>query len=309
MLMRNDKGLGKILVDKSGEKHGTFTIVQPVSRANDGHLKWLIKCECGYITIVSSNNLRSATKHCPSCEPFIDRESKRLDEEYSGKKYNMVTILRFAYIKNAHRQYECRCDCGKVFYSAISPIKNGSRISCGCSVRTKERTIEPRINGKYRTSLKKKALPLYRVYNDMHRRCEKQYRKDYKRYGGRGICVCDEWSGEHGYDNFCDWAYKNGYDESAPYGDCTLDRIDVNGNYSPENCRWADKYVQANNRRNNHIVNVNGHKQTLISACREKGIDYRMVHSRLQRGWSERAAFVNKKGITRTEAEIIASSG
>ena len=92
---------------------------------------------------------------------------------------------------------------------------------------------------------------LYRIFAGMKDRCLNQNYKDYKYYGGRGIKICQEWLDD--FMNFHEWAYNNGYDENAPHGECTIDRIDVNGNYEPSNCRWVDMNIQANNRRKNLI--------------------------------------------------------
>ena len=82
----------------------------------------------------------------------------------------------------------------------------------------------------------------------MMARCNNPNVKAYKNYGGRGISVCEEWSGENGYENFYLWAMSHGYDENAERGDCTIDRINNNGNYEPSNCRWVDMKVQNNNK-------------------------------------------------------------
>ena len=88
---------------------------------------------------------------------------------------------------------------------------------------------------------------LYEVWGSMKKRCNNPNDKSYKNYGGRGIKVCKEWN--ENYLSFKKWAYKNGYDENAPHGECTIDRINVNGNYEPNNCRWISNAEQQKNKR------------------------------------------------------------
>ena len=92
----------------------------------------------------------------------------------------------------------------------------------------------------------KRYTRLYTVWRDMKLRCQNPKNKSYQGYGGRGICVCPAWQD---FDNFFTWAMTAGYNPEAPFGACTLDRIDVNGDYEPSNCRWVDMKVQASNRR------------------------------------------------------------
>lgn len=97
----------------------------------------------------------------------------------------------------------------------------------------------------------------------MNDRCNNPNNKDYDKYGGRGVKICVEWTGEHGAENFINWAYSTGYDENAEKGECTLDRINVNGNYEPNNCRWANMEEQSYNRRNTIRIDIYGKLLTI----------------------------------------------
>ena len=121
-------------------------------------------------------------------------------------------------------------------------------------------------------------------------RCTQNYHnKD--AYYSRGISVCQEWNEkEVGFMRFFEWAINNGYSD-----DLTLDRIDVNGNYSPENCRWVTMKVQQNNRRDNIMIEYNGKTQTMKQWCEELGLNYGMVRTRKQRGWEVPELFSPKK--------------
>lgn len=111
-------------------------------------------------------------------------------------------------------------------------------------------------------------------------RCFISSNSSYERYGARGIKVCDEW--KYDFDAFRKWAYENGYDENALRGECTIDRIDNNGNYCPENCRFVSTKIQSLNKRNVIIVTYNGQTKPLISFAKEFGIDENVVKHRYQ---------------------------
>jgi hypothetical protein len=110
-------------------------------------------------------------------------------------------------------------------------------------------------------------------------RCYNKESNGYDNYGGRGIVVCDEW--KNSYDSFKAWALSVGYDEGANAFDCTIERIDVNGNYCPENCCWKNIKEQANNKRTNHIVEYNGEKHTLSEWSEILSIPYTTLQSRI----------------------------
>ena len=120
---------------------------------------------------------------------------------------------------------------------------------------------------------------LYVIWCHMKERCENPNSKRYSLYGGRGIKVCDSWKGD--YRSFRDWSLSNGYTTSL-----TIERIDTNGNYSPENCRWATQKEQCNNRRTNHLLTYEGRTQTLTQWAEEKGFRADTIKHRLKRGWS-----------------------
>lgn len=119
---------------------------------------------------------------------------------------------------------------------------------------------------------------LHKIWSSMHERCEDKNHRHYKDYGGRGISVCEDWSL---YTKFREWALSNGYND-----DLTIDRIDVNGCYEPNNCRWLTMEEQQNNKRNNRIIEFNGETHTLSEWSRITGIKSNTLKERLNRGWS-----------------------
>lgn len=118
---------------------------------------------------------------------------------------------------------------------------------------------------------------LYHIWQNMKSRCYYSKQEKYKRYGGRGIKVCEDWQD---FTAFKEWAIKNGYSDNL-----SLDRINNDGDYEPQNCRWADMRTQQNNRRNNRFVTINGETRTISEWSRISGIKRSTLSSRIQRGW------------------------
>lgn len=124
---------------------------------------------------------------------------------------------------------------------------------------------------------------LYNVWAGMKARCFCKNHRLYKHYGGRGITVCKEWLD---YETFKEWAINNGYTGDGDRRTCTIDRVDVNGNYEPSNCRWASVYEQLNNKRTNVKISYKGETKTLSQWAATLGINYSTMTNRYVRGWS-----------------------
>ena len=167
--------------------------------------------------------------------------AKRVD--MAGNKYGKVTVVSYVGISEDRRAlWKCLCECGITFITRGKDLRQGKVTSCGCARKEKCSARMSAIN----TTHGHRYTRLYHVWRDMKARVFDVKHKSYKNYGGRGICICQEWLD---FENFYEWAMSSGYDQNAEFGKCTLDRIDVNGNYEPANCRCVDMKIQANNRR------------------------------------------------------------
>lgn len=165
--------------------------------------------------------------------------------DLTGQRFGKLVAVRPTDKREySHIVWECRCDCGNVCLANQNALKKGSKKSCGC-IR------------KY-----VKCERLHDVWKAMRKRCENPRDRDYLNYGARGISICNEW--KH-YPNFEKWAFENGYDPDAPRGKCTIDRIDSDGEYCPENCRFVDMKAQSRNtRRNKSVVGSDGSRYGTI---------------------------------------------
>jgi hypothetical protein len=195
---------------------------------------------------------------------FIDLTGQRFGE--------LIVLSRFGATKSGNILWDCLCDCGNKTIARSDHLKNKHTQSCGCLVKKN--------NSRYCTENKithgKSKTKIYAVWNSMISRCLNRNTRNYKNYGGRGITICKEWRND--FMNFYNWAISNGYKQGL-----TIDREDVNGNYEPNNCRWATPKQQANNTRRNHYIEYNGEVRTLSEWAERLDIPYNTLEFRLNR--------------------------
>ncbi len=205
-------------------------------------------------------------------------------KDLSGNKYGRAEVIR-PYGKNKYGKtvFLCKCDCGKMFTTLGNSLQSGRTKSCGCLFleKSNEKVMSLAKHNKSNTRL-------YNIWHTMKQRCYYEKHKSFNIYGGRGIRMCQEW--RNNFQAFYDWAISNGYAE-----DLTIDRVDINGDYEPSNCRWVTMKEQSNNKRNNHLIEYNGKVKTVSQWADEIGIDKNVLYKRLIGGWSVQKAFTTPK--------------
>lgn len=201
------------------------------------------------------------------------RQSSRF-KDLSGQEFGELTVLSRAENQKKHAAWNCLCSCGNKTVVSSTHLLTGHTKSCG------HLAISHGLTGKR----------LYRIWRGMKTRCTVVDETHYPYYGERGITVCEAWRGS--FEAFRDWALANGYRD-----DLTIDRIDVNGNYCPENCRWATTMQQGGNRRNNVFYEIGGEVHTVPEWSRISKVKIHTIQERIKRGWNiERAVFTAPKG-------------
>lgn len=200
----------------------------------------------------------------------------RVISEYIGKKYGRLTIINTWRNEESRSLALCKCECETEKVLRLEHVIDGMTTSCGCYAREVVRKASI-IHGETRTRL-------FRTWTHIRQRCNNPSNKAYPGYGGRGIKVCNEWNS---FLVFRDWANDNGY---AP--ELTIDRIDNDGDYSPDNCRWVPKGVQATNRRSSVKVSAFGETKCAAEWARDArcSVGYQALLDRMERGMEPEAA-------------------
>lgn len=191
-----------------------------------------------------------------------------LIKDISGLRFGRLEVISLCNYRNKDGRalWKCKCDCGnEIIVSSNSLLRKNTR-SCGC----------------YKNDIiKQKAIThndskskLYKIWVSMKKRCQNSNDKGYKNYGGRGITVCNLW--KNSYEEFKRWSLKNGYKQGL-----SIDRIDNNSGYSPENCRWVTTYIQSRNTRRTHFIEYNGKKYVMKDLAEKLGIKYNTFANRI----------------------------
>ena len=255
------------VVDLTGQKFGKLTVIGRhgyIEGKNRKYITWACKCDCGNEVIRTSGHLKAGYQSC------CDSCNKNIPDDLTGQRFGRWTVIERAQNHKRQSAYLCKCDCGTKRVVLAKSLKKRMSISCGC----------------YHKEILKDQLTthgltderIYTIYHNMIQRCTNPNNDRYLDYGGRGISVCQEWKND--FKAFYDWSMTNGYAENL-----TIDRINVDGNYEPNNCRWVTMKKQINNKRNSILFTFYGITKSLKEWCDCIGENYQKMYGRYHRGY------------------------
>lgn len=261
-----------------GNKYGHLTILGLAN--TEQPIKYLsCLCDCGNQTIKPQFKVLNGTvTTCGKCKFKLVQ---------IGDKYGKWCVVGSSIKSHGRIKWLCQCSCEKhtIRYVDEYTLKSGKSTCCGCG---KRQIIIPKSRCKYNEDEKR----LYRIWQKMKERCNNPSNKDFKDYGARGICICNEW--DNNFENFKDWALANGYDNSL-----SIDRIDVNKKYEPSNCRWVNQLTQCNNKRNNICFEYEGVVHTATEWGRILNINPNNMYRYYHKGLTLEE-IIKKKGVNLT---------
>ncbi|MBT2657451.1 hypothetical protein J7E81_19825 [Bacillus sp. ISL-18] len=262
-------GCGK-RVDLKGKRFGRLVVMDrdvPFRTASKLNTKWICKCDCGEIKSIFHSNLMSGETVSCGC-----KNGKH--ENLIGERFERLVVIAIgepAIMPNGKKQLQwlCVCDCGQFTLQTTGNLKGKRAKSCGCY---KKENPPKKTHGQA-------GKRLYKIWQGMIQRCTNKNHTQWHDYGGRGIRICTEWLT---FEPFYRWSMENGYEDHL-----TIDRIENNKGYNPLNCRWADMFVQAKNKRSNTYFYYKGEQLILADISRKYGVPMSALSTRIyQFKWS-----------------------
>lgn len=248
--------------DLTGKVVNKLTVVEYAGSKN-GYNMWKCRCECGKEIITRTASLNNGKAKSCGCIKKVNK----FREDLTGQVFEKLTVIEYVGYDPETRavMWKCKCECGKEIITRKSHLKRGNSKSCGCLTRRADLNLK---HGLYKH-------PIYNRWENMRRRCNNPNDTAYENYGGRGIKVCKEWNNSfEAFHRDMAATYKEGL---------TLERKDVNGDYSPENCVWATMMEQGNNKRTTRFITVFGEKMSMSEACRKYDINWNTLDHRLNK--------------------------
>ena len=261
---KRKKEIVMVFKDLVGQRFGKLVVLSLGEKTKNRSTVWRCQCDCGKEIVARNKNLLEGITTDCGC---ISKKGYSVNQ-----KFARLTLLKELPACRG-RNWECICDCGNKLIVKESLLREGSVKSCGC---LKKEYAEKGnvVHGFNKTRIQ-------RIYFSMLSRCYSKKHIHYKNYGGRGIKVCDEWLGDDGLKNFGEWSLKNGYSDNL-----SIDRIDNNGNYEPNNCKFSTPLQQQNNTRRNHYVEYNGDVLSLSQMARKYNIETSTFYNRVRK-WKD----------------------
>lgn len=212
-----------------------------------------------------------------------------------GQTFGRLTVVEKAHVHQGHQFWRCSCTCGGVNTVSTSVLTSGRTKSCGCLQAENDKYM---LSGKSRITHGLSKTRIYKIWKGMKNRCYDSNRAGYARYGGRGIVLCKEW--EEDFHVFYTWAMNNGYKDNL-----TIERLDVDGNYCPENCTWIPKSMQSRNTSKTHKILYKGDVHTAAEISRIYGIGYNRMIQALKEDPENITTFIDQERKKPEDEEVM----
>lgn len=257
-------------IDLAGQKFGKLTVLKRAENVKG--VQWVCRCECGNVTTVRPYDLKSGvTKSCGCLRHVQYRKSPEL----VGKRFGRLKVIRRnGSSKHKRALWLCRCDCGNELTVIGNSLTVGRVNSCGCLKieQLKERLIT------HGLTTSEHFHPLYETWSGIKDRINNPNNPGWHNYGGRGIKICDRW--KDSFQNFIDDMGPRPSDKHS------IDRIDNDGDYCPDNCRWATRKQQANNKQTSISITIGNQTKPISEWCKHYKIKYATALWRFNHGWA-----------------------